>query len=975
MFRFLLCYCTLLVSTGFLSADQAPTPHWIVTSNKTATTFRLARSIRVDEAIQVARLKIACDFASAKLAINDSDVLVVEPYCQLQSMDVTKWMALGENRFSIVVTRANGPSAVAIEIELLTASGQKTSIQSDESWNVVEENKQTAKARSVGKVRPEFWGIGRRDISLSPVENYEQWRQATNDDKQSAVQPKFWTVPGFELTLLRTATADEGSWIALAFDSQGRAIISREDQGLLRVTLDEERKSVEKVSPIQVDVKECRGLVFEGEDLYANANNSKAIYQLRLTEDGRADSVVCLREFPGTVGHGRNDLTIDGKWLYSIHGDSVDLPTSNVTDLTSPVRNWSGDASQRQGQLMRMNIVSRQWELVVGGLRNPYGIAANPSGELFTFDADNEYDMGTPWYRPTRVLAMAFGGDVGYRTAGNKMPPRFHDQPENLPPVVTIGRSSPTAVFCDPKLNFPATYRDSLYLLDWTYGRVIAVHLTPRGAGWRAQTELFLQGRPLNVTDVAGGPDGAMYLITGGRKTQSSFYRIAWKNSESNVVSDHITEHEQASLAFSQTQKQIRTELEQASRSHDASALPAIVKQLSADDPIVRHAARIALERMPGNQWHTTITNTTDERTWLYGTLAIAQSNRMPGRMIERWLACKVVDFNLSDRVTWVRLCELCVRSGDNQVQERRQAVIEKLIAHWPKEEPICITPHGTTVEFRQRLALLLGTLKATQAIELVSRDLFTSPLQEDRLAGLLAMRDQRDGWTIEQRRAQWQALNDTGRMIGGEGLPSFIESIRTESLATLSAQERENLKDLIDTKNGSVFEELPTRAVVRKWQIEDLKRLASAPVVEGDRKNGAKIYREALCIRCHRIGNEGKSVGPDLSFVSRRFSPRDLLESMLSPSKSVAENYRLDVIVTQSGSVHTGRMLVEGDYRSTKIKLQTDALRANSVVEIDKSEIEEHRPSDRSPMPDGLLDAFREEEIRDLIAYLQEPN
>ena len=101
-----------------------------------------------------------------------------------------------------------------------------------------------------------------------------------------------------------------------------------------------------------------------------------------------------------------------------------------------------------------------------GGLRNPYGIAVLPSGDPFTFDADNEYDMGTPWYRPTRVVALLQGGDVGYRTAGNKLPPRFHDQPENMPPVLTIGRSSPTAVFCDPALAFPTPYRNALFLLD-----------------------------------------------------------------------------------------------------------------------------------------------------------------------------------------------------------------------------------------------------------------------------------------------------------------------------------------------------------------------------------------------------------------------------------------------------------------------------------------------------------------------------
>jgi putative heme-binding domain-containing protein len=142
----------------------------------------------------------------------------------------------------------------------------------------------------------------------------------------------------------------------------------------------------------------------------------------------------------------------------------------------------------------------------------------------------------------------------------------------------------------------------------------------------------------------------------------------------------------------------------------------------------------------------------------------------------------------------------------------------------------------------------------------------------------------------------------------------------------------------------------------------------------KADRELGSKVFREALCARCHRVGREGQAVGPDLTFVGRRFSPRDLLESILTPSRSVAENFRTDVIVTQSGDVHVGRILIEGDYRSQRVRIQTDPLKSNSVVEIDKKEIEEHKQLDRSPMPDSLLDTFNRDEIRALLAFLQSP-
>src|SRR6185369_4194342 len=88
---------------------------------------------------------------------------------------------------------------------------------------------------------------------------------------------------------------------------------------------------------------------------------------------------------------------------------------------------------------------------------------------------------------------------------------------------------SPTAVEFGTKSHFPPRYRSALFVLDWAYGRILAVHLTPRGASYQASAETFLRGQPLNVTDVEFGADGAMYFITGGRGTQSALYRVTYQ--------------------------------------------------------------------------------------------------------------------------------------------------------------------------------------------------------------------------------------------------------------------------------------------------------------------------------------------------------------------------------------------------------------------------------------------------------------
>src|SRR3569623_218347 len=112
---------------------------------------------------------------------------------------------------------------------------------------------------------------------------------------------------------------------------------------------------------------------------------------------------------------------------------------------------------------------------------------------------------------------------------------------------------------CGTHLDFPAPYREAMFALDWAYGRVLAVHLAPRGAGYRASLELFMQGKPLNVTDVATGPDGAMWLITGGRKTRSALYRVT--RAATLAPAPAPVRHEKEALEFSARKRELRLKL------------------------------------------------------------------------------------------------------------------------------------------------------------------------------------------------------------------------------------------------------------------------------------------------------------------------------------------------------------------------------------------------------------------------------
>ncbi|MEY4181017.1 MAG: hypothetical protein RLY70_4592 [Planctomycetota bacterium] len=1009
----------------------------------TRSVFR--RQFEAPQGIQAAELRLAADFARVTVHINGRLLARVEPYCPVQTLSATGWLRRGRNELEVSLEPVAGPPAFALSLTLQPLAGPRTTLVSDSTFRVVDPATPASHPSAEAKGEPavdrgpapdELWGIGRRDISLAADENYEQWRQTLGADAVER-RPKFWTAPGFEVTLVRTATADEGSWIAMAFDAEGRLTVSREDRGLLRFTLDDDRASVTQVEPLNVPLDECRGLVYDDGWLYANANNSKTVYRLRIGDDGGIRALESLRSFPGGVGHGRNDLATQNGRLLSIHGDSVQTPAEDVLDLTSPLRPTRRGEPGREGYLLRFDRAGREWEIVASGLRNPYGIAAHASGDLFTFDADNEFDMGTPWYRPTRIVQLLEGGDTGYREAGGQWPPRFHDQPENTPPVIDIGRSSPTAVMFGDSLAFPAPYRSALFALDWTYGRVVAIHLFPQGAGWRANTELFLQGRPLNVTDLAAGPDGALYLITGGRKTQSALYRVSATQRPAKPVdatappSGHIAD----ASRFATTQRARRTHLARLARRPDPANLDEIWSALDDTDPWLRHAARIALERLPLDSWrprarqlaeadpntatpNTATPNTAAGQLEVLVALARAAEASDRERLLRAAARFSPHALPVGQRIVWARLVELAL-SGEAAGTEPQghadkpsaglsERLIEQAVAAWPAPTAAWeIALEGSNHDLRRRLALLLARLQARQLPELVSRDLLSSDSQEDRLAGLLALSDHRAGWTKTFREAQFRALGATADLVGGQGMPGFLERLRTASLATVDESDRPALAKLAEPAPAPDEPLPPARPVVQTWTVEALLPIATttatatatatagagaaanapANVPENANANtnandagtrtaaaarGERVFQAALCSRCHRVGVRGPAIGPDLTHVAQRFSRRDILESIVRPSLSVAEPYRNARIVTEDGKVMTGRVVSAGDYRSQSLKLNTDPLRPSQWVEVDKRTIAEFLDLGTSPMPEGLLNPFTREEIADLLAYLE---
>ena len=136
-----------------------------------------------------------------------------------------------------------------------------------------------------------------------------------------------------------------------------------------------------------------------------------------------------------------------------------------------------------------------------------------------------ESDIGTTWYRPTKIFHVPDGAEFGWRSGSAKFADYFIDQ---TPAVCDTGRGSPTGAVLYQHLQFPLRYQDTIFLADWSKGQILALRQQQNESGFVATTETFLKGRPLNVCDLAVGEDGALYFCTGGRGTAGGVYRIVW---------------------------------------------------------------------------------------------------------------------------------------------------------------------------------------------------------------------------------------------------------------------------------------------------------------------------------------------------------------------------------------------------------------------------------------------------------------
>jgi putative heme-binding domain-containing protein len=844
---------------------------------------------------------------------------------------------------------------------------------------------------------------------------------------QDSAPPKgeFQTLPGFKVEHLYTVPKEtQGSWVSLTLDNKGRLIACDQgDKGLYRITPPAiGEKGEAKVEKLNVNMSAAQGLLYAFDSLYASVNNKpdprkpngapgSGLYRLRDTNgDDQFDEVVKLREFEGPVGeHGPHALrlTPDGKSILIVCGNHTDLPfqpsemkdhpeyTSLLPanwdeDLLLP-RLWdpNGHARGRMapgGWIAETDPDGKHWKIITAGYRNSYDFDFNADGEMFVYDSDMEWDIGSPWYRATRLVHAPRGSEFGWRSGAGVWPWYFVD---SLPPALDVGPGSPVGVTFGYGAKFPAKYQKSLFILDWTFGTIYAMHIEPEGATYKATREEFISRSPLPLTDAVIGKDGAMYFTIGGRNTQSELFRVVYTGEETTAPVDaHDSRNKEL--------RDLRHKLE-AYQEHAAAdpkkAVDELLPNLGHGDRFIRYAARVGLEFQPIELWQERVLSSNDPETLITGIVGIAHQGPKTalGPVVK---ALNSIDFdklNPMQQLEMLRAYQLAfIRLGEPD-EAMRAGVLAKLDSKFPGENDLVNRELNALLVYLQSPTVVQKSMAVikketppsahasdeTMRSELIARNnTYGKTIREmlehhpdmQKIQYAYNLRNAKIGWTLDDYQAFFKFLREAGRSKGGHSFDGFLKNIDADAFANATDAQRLAIEATGARKPFTVPKLPSPDGPGHDWTMDEVIATAQDKLKGRDFDNGKKTFAAARCVVCHRFNGDGGATGPDLTQLAGRFTLKDLTESIMDPSKVVSDQYKATSVLTSGGKSYTGRIITEN---KNVLIMVTDPEDSTKIVEIKKSDVESQQPSPISLMPQGLLKPLSEREVLDLLAFL----
>lgn len=701
----------------------------------------------------------------------------------------------------------------------------------------------------------------------------------------------------------------------------------------------------------------------------------------------------------------------DGLW-YLIAGNGNDemyaLQNSPNTRIPVP----------RAGVLWQISDDWKTRTVWAHGFRNAYDFDFAPDRSIVTFDSDGEREVSLPWYRPTRVYRVAEGDDAGWMTRNWKRPDYHYQMPRVL---AHFGRGSPTGVVRYRHERLPARLHDTNLVLDWTFGRVLAVSDEGR-------TEVLAQPSGtagFAVTDIDVLPDGRVVVSVGGRGSRGGVYLLDAERPNSEALPTKWSWRAPPSPELSAVQRRIARlrqthdrqrirlvdfeqallNLDQSTEESDAiDAITLLIESLGGLGAANRDDGRDSLQRagvfdgyrsqlkpeLPESLSHRAehallalLESSPDSRVRHEAIRGLAVLESDEPKITESLIAVMVESEDPTDALHCaIALARLPGARNEDQDTE----VLATLLSI-----PVKTRQMGRNVDrnWTPRLVECLQALSASSPSlrkKLIEHSEFGHPShwvfmdaftpEESQLACQRFLNNdasRREPLVAEQ-------IAETLSDIPNEIIDEWLESRTTnraawlamarapnaayvESLQRAANQHDPRLRELarkaLAILDVAIIETRTESRSAKRWlaSIDEIQQLPA------DAENGQAIFVARQCAKCH---NSAKALGPQLAGVRKRLAGIDLLRATVDPNHSIPDRYRGLQVLTEQGEVVTGIRIYESVDGVTLLNSEAQTLRINA------EDIAELKPATKSLMPEGLLDGASTQEVADLLAYMQ---
>ena len=475
-----------------------------------------------------------------------------------------------------------------------------------------------------------------------------------------------------------------------------------------------------------------------------------------------------------------------------------------------------------------------------------------------------------------------------------------------------------------------------------------------------------------------------MYFTIGGRGAQSAMYRVRYTGDESKAASSAPLPDDVAKA------RELRGKLEKFHAKENPKAIEAAWPHLSSPDRFLRHAARVAVESQPVDQWRGKVLSEKDAQARIAGAVALARRGESKDRapLLKSLLDLPVAELEKGQLLGLLRAYALTfIRLGKPDELERKQIIAEL--------DPLLPSKDGdVNTELIRVLVYLESSTVASKAMALINNpgepevpewgDLIKrnasyggtigkllenpAPLREMNFAFML--RNLRSGWTLEQRQQYFTFLNSIAKNYnGGASCPGFLENIREEALGNCDDAERAAVAS-ITGENFNPVPDFKITAAKGPGQVWDRAKAQQATnrgkLKTSSFESGRNLFHAIGCAACHRFDGMGGAVGPDLTSLRNKFDVSYLIESIIDPSKNISDQYGSSVVKLKDGETLAGLVIEKGGM----LTIYSADVKA-TPKKVKRSEVESIEQSPISQMPPSLINMLNPKELADLTAYL----